>query len=92
MAKPYHVYVLWSATARRFYIGVTEDVATRVQQHNDGVSRWTKGKGPWEVVWAREFSGLGPARKFENLLKRQKGGAGFYRMTGLCREDLPGSS
>jgi hypothetical protein len=26
---------------------------------------------------------LGDARKLENLLKRQKGGAGFYRITGL---------
>jgi hypothetical protein len=25
------------------------------------------------------------ARKFENLLKKQKGGAGFYRLTGLTR-------
>jgi hypothetical protein len=28
---------------------------------------------------------LSAARELENLLKRQKGGAGFYRITGLPR-------
>ncbi len=85
---PYYVYVLWSATTERFYIGVTEDVAKRVRQHNEGVSRWTRGRGPWEVVWSREFCGLGAAREFENLLKRQKGGSGFFALAGLAREEF----
>jgi len=82
-AKPYHVYVLWSHGARRFYIGLTEDLAERLRQHNEGISRWTAGKGPWQIVWTREFPALGPARRFENLLRRQEGGTGFYRLTGL---------
>jgi len=78
----YLVYVLQNG-ARKLYIGLSEDVAVRVDQHNRGESKWTKGKGPWSLVWTSEAMSLSDARKLENRLKRQKGGAGFYRMTGL---------
>ena len=64
---------------------MSQDVALRLQQHNDGVSRWTKSRGPWALVWTSNLLSLTDARKLENLLKRQKGGLGFYQMTGLRR-------
>ena len=88
MPAAYRVYVLQNL-AGRFYVGVTEDVAQRLAQHNTGGSRWTKGKGPWRLVWQSELLPLGAARKLENLLKRQGRGNGFYSMTGLNRS--PGS-
>jgi putative endonuclease len=80
----YRVYVIQNP-AGKFYIGLSEDVDVRVQQHNDGVSKWTKGKGPWVLRWTSEAMSVGEARKLENLLKRQKGGQGFYNLTGLAR-------
>ena len=81
---PYYTYILWSTTARRFYIGVTEDVSKRLSDHNSGISKWTKRyAGSWELVWQRKLDSLGEARKLENLLKRQKGGRGFWTITGL---------
>ena len=41
---------------------------------------------PWQLMWSRRFAGLGGARRFENLLKKQKDGNGFYRLTGLTRD------
>ena len=80
----FRVYVIQN-TEGRFYIGLSEDVNLRLAQHNDGVSKWTCGKGPWSLLWTSEAMSLSDARKLENLLKRQKGGAGFYRFTGLPR-------
>ena len=40
--KPYFVYVLWSLSGHRFYIGISEDPRVRLLQHNSGVSTWTK--------------------------------------------------
>jgi len=61
-------------------------VPDRVTRHNEGASKWTKGKGPWTVVWTSEAKSLSDARKFENILmKKQKGGSGFFRLTGLAR-------
>jgi len=82
----YWVYVLWSSTAERFYIGVTENVARRVAQHNAGVSRWTHTRGPWTLVWSEHHGSLSAARRIEKELKRQKGGNGFYQRTGLDRD------
>jgi len=78
----YRVYVLQNAEGR-FYVGVAEDVARRLQQHNRGESRWTKARGPWRVVWQSQELTLTEARKLENRLKRQGRGKGFYTITGL---------
>ena len=82
---PYRVYAIQNR-AGKFYIGLSDDVDRRIDQHNIGDSRWTRGKGPWVLMWQSEEMNLSDARKLELLLKRQKGGEGFYRMI-----DLPGS-
>ena len=83
MAKEkYWVYVLRNP-AGKCYTGLTDDVGRRLQQHNTGVSKWTKKHRPWTLVWQQGPMKLGEARKLENLLKRQKGGNGFYTPTGL---------
>jgi putative endonuclease len=51
----------------------------------------TGSNGPWALIWTSQPLNLGEACKLENLRKRQKGGAGFYRITGLLRPDPPGS-
>ena len=72
----YQVYVI-NNTAGQKYIGLSKDPVTRLLQHNSGISRWTKGKGPWTIVWLSNPMNLSEARKFENKLKRQKGGLGL---------------
>jgi putative endonuclease len=80
----YRVYVIRSS-AGRFYVGLSDNPANRLRQHNGGESKWTKGKGPWQLAWTSEEMSLSEARKLENLLKRQGRGNGFYAMTGLSR-------
>ncbi len=82
MPAAYRVYVLENRDGR-FYVGVTDDVVRRVGQHNSGQSQWTKGRGPWSVVWQSQELTLTEARKLENRLKRQGRGKGFYTITGL---------
>jgi putative endonuclease len=81
--KPYFVYILWSASARKFYIGISEGPAARLMQHNSGVSKWTARHAPWEIVHVERMQDYSEARERELLLKRQKGGTGFYTLTGL---------
>jgi len=78
----YQVYVLINSAGQK-YIGLSQDPQTRLLQHNSGISRWTKGKGPWTVVWISNPMNLTAARKFENKLKRQKGGLGLERLIHL---------
>ena len=81
--KPYYLYILWSAVGCRFYVGITEDTETRLLQHNQGLSTWTAKFIPWEMVHREIHPDYTAARKRELLLKKQKGGNGFFRLTGL---------
>ena len=81
--KPFFLYVLWSVTACRFYIGISENPAARLLQHNAGLSRWSAKYGPWELVLVEPYANYADARKRELTLKRQKGGVGFFALTGL---------
>ena len=87
--KPYYCYILWSDIGHKFYIGITENIEIRLSQHNTGISKWTKRyAGTWKLVWTREFPSLSDARKFENRLKKQKGGKGFWSITQLNKDDF----
>lgn len=78
----YQTYILTNPTGR-IYIGVSEDPPVRVSQHNEGLSKWTRGKGPWALSWTSKPMSLSEARKLENLLKRQKGGSGLEKIKSL---------
>ena len=80
----YWVYVLRNR-ADKFYIGVSDNVTRRLSDHNAGRSKWTSKFRPWELVWQTGPMSLSQARQMESLLKRQKGGMGFYQLTGLSR-------
>ena len=84
MPAIYRVYVLQNSDGK-FYIGPSEDVTGRLEQHNSGESKWTRGRGPWMIVWQSERLSLMNARRLENRLKRQGRGKGFYSITGLRR-------
>lgn len=50
------VYILYSATSDRYYVGYTADVRERVCQHNDGWGRYTRRGIPWGVVYTEQFA------------------------------------
>ena len=77
--KPYKVYVIESENKRR-YIGLSEDVKNRLIQHNAGLSRWTSRYKNWKITYKKQFNNLSEARKWENHLKRQKGGSGLKKI------------
>jgi predicted GIY-YIG superfamily endonuclease len=59
--KLYQVYVIQNP-AGKFYIGLSEDVAERLREHNSGISKWTKARGPWALVWTSQPVTLTEAR------------------------------
>ena len=42
----------------------------RLIEHNEGKSRYTKDRGPWELIFLQEFSTKSEALKREKSLKR----------------------
>ena len=66
----YHVYVLKSKKVQRHYIGMAENVETRLKRHNAGDVRSTKPYRPWHVVHVEVFRDKTKARERESFLKK----------------------
>jgi putative endonuclease len=70
------VYVLKSdVDPRRYYTGVTSDLAARIEAHNAGRVPHTANGKPWMVDVVIEFSDERRAVTFERYLKSGSGGA-----------------
>ncbi len=69
----YYVYVLRSEVADSSYVGHTNNLATRLTQHNNGNSISTRSKRPWKLVYQEEFLTRSEAMKRERYFKTVKG-------------------
>jgi len=47
----YFVYILFSKKLQKYYIGQTNNIKNRLQQHNSGESNYTSRGIPWEFKW-----------------------------------------
>jgi putative endonuclease len=84
----FSIYVLYSSYFNRYYIGSTENVVKRIQQHNDGISKSTKAFRPWVLVYQENFETRTEARKRENQIKKFKGGRAFKKLIDSNRSEL----
>ena len=69
----YYVYVLKSIKYLNRYIGSAEDIGKRLEEHNRGRCRYTKGRRPWELVYKEEFKTRVEVMKREKFLKSGQG-------------------
>ncbi|QQT27389.1 GIY-YIG nuclease family protein [Sphingobacterium spiritivorum] len=71
----YYLYILYSISADRYYIGVTNDVANRLRRHN---SRHKKGftgiSADWCIVYQECYKTKSEALVRERQLKSWKSG------------------
>ena len=65
----FYVYVLKSGMDGRLYKGITDNLVKRVQQHNNGENKSTKGFLPWALVYHERFLSRAEARKRERYFK-----------------------
>jgi len=71
-----YVYVLKSIVAPgKFYVGLTDNVETRLAQHNKGQSYSTRKHKPWRVICKLWFERSATAERFEQYLKSGSGRA-----------------
>ena len=73
MKQRYYVYILKSEKTGDIYTGYTVDLNNRIKQHNEDMSKYTKGKGPWGLVWFAAFDNKEKALSFEKYLKQGSG-------------------
>ncbi|OGN27772.1 MAG: excinuclease ABC subunit C [Candidatus Yanofskybacteria bacterium RIFCSPLOWO2_01_FULL_49_17] len=70
----YYVYVLQSKKDKCHYTGFTVDIRKRLKEHNEGLyESWTKGRGPFELIYCEMCKNKEDARKRETYLKTGMG-------------------
>ena len=72
MEKPWYVYILRCGDGT-LYTGSTDDVSARLQAHRDGKgAKYTRGRGPLELVYQEESENHSAAAKREWQIKQLK--------------------
>ena len=69
---PYFVYILKSIRDGSYYVGSTQDLFSRVERHNQGRSKYTRNKRPWELLYSEEYPDRSAAIKREKEIKKRR--------------------
>jgi putative endonuclease len=67
------VYALYSPSSDQIYVGISEDINRRIQEHNYGKSKFTQPHRPWIYFFSEEFENYTKAREREKKLKNNTG-------------------
>lgn len=69
----FYVYVLYSESYDKNYVGVTNDLARRLYDHNLGRTPSTKAYVQWRIVHTEIFDTFAKAHEREKFLKTFSG-------------------
>lgn len=69
----FYVYIIQSQRNNKLYKGLTQNLVTRVKQHNNGEVLSTKSGTPWKLIYYESFISKKDARREELFLKTGKG-------------------
>jgi putative endonuclease len=77
------VYVLRSVVTGRRYVGLTNNLLRRLEEHRRGTALSSRILGPFEVLLTEEHAGYGEARQRERFLKSGQGREWLDRVFGV---------
>ena len=69
----YTVYILKSKKFKKSYVGYTNDLQRRLDQHNSGQSEFTSKYGPWDLIYSEEYNLQTDALLREKYFKTKQG-------------------
>ena len=68
----YFVYIIESLKDGSYYVGSTQNLAERMERHNQGRSKYTKTKRPWSLIYHKEYPDRSSAIQREKEIKVKK--------------------
>jgi putative endonuclease len=68
----FFVYIIFSASLDKYYVGYTSDLEKRLLEHNDGISVFTSKTSDWSLKYSEPYSTRDLAMKREKDIKRKK--------------------
>jgi len=66
-----YVYILYSESREKFYVGISNDVADRICRHNNRESISTKSGVPWILIHTIECENKSVAMLLETKIKKR---------------------
>jgi len=82
----YYVYVLQSLQKGKLYIGHTDNLIRRVEEHNTGRGgKYTRQNGPWTLVYSESHPDRASAAKRERYLKSARGSQEKRKLAGVLK-------
>lgn len=69
----YFIYILYSASANKYYVGHTDNLERRLFEHNNGMTRFTSNiASDWNIMYTETFESRALASKREREIKARK--------------------
>jgi putative endonuclease len=68
----YTLYILYSESFDRFYVGYTNDLERRLSEHNRKKGKFTDAGIPWYLVYSETFVNKKDAMARERFIKSKK--------------------
>ena len=84
----FSVYVLYSKSSAKLYIRQSDNLERRFSEHQRGSARYTRGRGPWEIVLTEEYLTRAETMSREKLLKSGRGREGSKKSSMVERVRL----
>ena len=67
----YVVYILYSESLQKYYVGQTADIEARLKAHNSGKANFTSKGIPWKLVHFFACLDRSEATRLETSIKRR---------------------
>jgi putative endonuclease len=80
----YSVYILYSQSRDKYYIGYTYNPAERLLEHNAGATPSTRPGIPWVLVYTEEFNDKTSAIRRELAIKKMKSRKYIQNLINKC--------
>jgi putative endonuclease len=68
----YYIYIIQSNIDGSFYTGQCKNLSERLKHHNNGYTKSTKAKTPWQLVYYEPFDTRTEASRREIEIKKKK--------------------
>ena len=82
----YYVYILQSLKTGKLYIGYTDNLRRRIEEHNTGGGgRYTRQNGPWTLLYSESHGDRSSAGRRELYLKSTRGSQEKKKLAGALK-------
>jgi putative endonuclease len=66
------LYILYSPSIDKYYVGATNDLEDRLKRHNSDKDKFTSKGQPWQLVYVEEYHTKAEAMRREREIKKKK--------------------